>query len=79
MEPDDDQLVNSANFEQRSIVSSKDHLVGLDSWGRLNDGTLWRQIFVSGEGARYSKASEDDANFFNQIIDTFCVVPYPEH
>lgn len=79
LEPDDDVYANSANFQQRAIISSTGRWLGLDSWGHLKDGTAWRQLFVSGEGARYSKASEDDARFFNQIFDTFCFVAYPSH
>ena len=79
VDPEDDLVVNSVSVQQRPIISSEGQLVGLDSSGRLQDGTAWRQIFVSGEGARYSKASDEDATFFNQVIDSFCLIPYPAH
>jgi hypothetical protein len=75
LNPDDDQLINSVEFKQQSIVSSNGSEIGLDSWGHLHDGSAWRQIFVSGSGARYKKATPEDATFFNQILDTFCEVP----
>lgn len=79
VDPEDDLVVNSVSVQQRPIISSEGQLVGLDSSGRLQDGTAWRQIFVSGKGARYSKASDEDATFFNQVIDSFCLIPYPAH
>jgi hypothetical protein len=79
MEPEDDVFANSESFQQQAIVTADGQSLGLDSSGLLQDATAWRQFFVSGEGARYSKASEGDAGFFNKIIDTFCVILYPAH
>jgi hypothetical protein len=50
---------------------------GLDSRGEYNDTTLWRHFGVGAEGAEYYHASKRDAGFFDNIIETACLVPYP--
>ena len=52
-DPDDDLLVNSVKFEQRDVVDSSGHVLGRDGWGKLTDGTIWRQTTDGSEGSRY--------------------------
>jgi hypothetical protein len=77
-EPDDEQFVNSVDFSQRNVEASKGKSFGIDSSGRFANGRRWRQTAILGQGgARYLDAAETDANLFDRIIDSICLVPHP--
>jgi hypothetical protein len=76
-EPDDEQLVESADFTQRNLVSVRGEVLGMDSSGRLSSGLIWRHTGAFGSGAVYRNASKEEALLFNQIINSICTVPYP--
>jgi hypothetical protein len=84
--PDDEQYVESETFATRNVVippglvrGSKGGVIGTDTWGRLPNGKMWRQIAVVGEGARYRDVSPEDAALFDQIINSACWSPTPEN
>jgi hypothetical protein len=77
-EPHDKLFVESADFSQRNLRSIDGQRVGIDSWGRLHNGSRWRQSGVSGDGgAIYENASTEEAHLFDQIINSICTVPWP--
>ena len=78
LDPDDAQLVNSSRFSQRRVVHADGGFEGVDSRGQLRDGQLWRQTSVVAEGAKYQVARQQDAEVFDQIINSLCWVPYPK-
>jgi hypothetical protein len=76
--PDDDQFISSDKFAQRNAVASDGQLVGMDSWGQQRDGGIWRWTAVLGEGgSRYRNTPPEQANLFDQIVNSACEVPYP--
>lgn len=77
-QPDDQQFVDSANFSQRYLMSSKGEAIGVDSRGQLNSGLNWRQTTVMSSGAIYKDADKDSAAIFDQIINSICTVDYPQ-
>jgi hypothetical protein len=83
-QPYDDQFIDSAVFAQRSVVASpaatgsgRGGVVGMDSWGAVGDGTMWRQVSVVAEGARYENVRPENAVLFDRVINSLCFVPYP--
>lgn len=76
-EPDDQQFLKSVDFGQRVVVSGAGEFIGVDSWGQLPDRKSWRHTFVSGEGARYLSAFPQDAKLLDDIVNSLCLVPYP--
>jgi hypothetical protein len=78
MDPDDELILDSAAFAQRNVDNDKGQLVGEDSWGRLPDGTAWRQTAVMAEGgARYRNVSPEYVAIFDLVINSICDVPSP--
>jgi len=76
-EPDDEQFVSSASFSQRNLISVKNEVIGKDSSGQLNSGLKWRHTGAFGSGAVYQNATEGEAAVFDKIINSFCMVSYP--
>ena len=52
--------------------------MGTDSSGRLQTGEVWRHAFlgISGMNGAWFRAGQENAPFFNRIIDSACYVPY---
>lgn len=83
--PDDEQFVESETFASREVIMPPDLVrgsgggaIGMDTWGRLPNGKLWRQMATVGQGgARYRKVSPDNAALFDRIINSACWIPYP--
>lgn len=81
--PDDKQFIESALSGQRNVVASSDvvapggGVIGLDSWGRLPDGKMWRRMAVPGQGAVYKNARPESATLFDSVINSLCWIPYP--
>jgi len=78
-EPDKELLLNSVVKQKRKVVNAGAEEIGQDSFGRLENGKIWRHTFVGTrgmDGAQY-QAGEADAELFNQIINSACSVPVP--
>ena len=71
------QVHDSVTFRQSKVVTSNGTEIGLDSRGQKPDMTVWRHFGVQAEGAEYSSASDRAAALFDSIIETACLVPYP--
>jgi hypothetical protein len=85
--PADERFVESEVFATRNVVmppgvirGNEGGRIGLDTVGHVPDGKMWRQMAVLGEGgARYQDISPENAALFDQIINSACLIPYPEH
>jgi hypothetical protein len=85
--PEDEQYVESEVFATRTVVmppgiirGSEGGRIGLDTVGHLPDGKMWRQMAVLAKGgARYQDISPENAALFDRIINSACLIPYPEH
>lgn len=77
-DPDDQQFVDSVNFSQRNLTSTKGELIGIDSWGQLSSGLHWRHTGAFASGAIYQNADRDSAALFDQIINSICSIAYPQ-
>jgi hypothetical protein len=78
LDPDDDLFINSSSFTQRNVTNSTG-VIGRDSSGHLRSGGSWRVTAVAAGGAIYRDASPEDAALFDQVINSICQIPYPEH
>jgi len=78
-EPDDELFMGSSDFSQRNLRNADGKVFGEDGRGHLKSGGNWRHFAIFGEGgALYRDASEQDAQIFDQIIDSVCIVPGPQ-
>jgi len=64
-EPDDERFVESVDFSQRNLATSKS-VVGMDSRGRAGNGLNWRQTAAFGSGAVYRDVDRESAALFRQ-------------
>jgi hypothetical protein len=76
-EPNDQQLIASKQFSQKNVFNSSDQAIGLDTQGRAADNRLWRRMGTIGSGAKYEKASPEEAEVFDRIIGSACFMTYP--
>ena len=84
--PDDVLFFESEAFTTRDVnmpaglvPGSQGGVIGMDGWGRLPNGKMWRQMAAGAEGARYRDVSPEDAAIFDRIINSACWSPYPKH
>lgn len=75
-EPEDEQFLNSSTFSQRNLVAVGGGALGADTWGQSKNGLSWRHTGTMGSGAIYQNASKEEAQLFDQIINSICTVPY---
>jgi hypothetical protein len=68
--PPDDLLISSSEFTERSWRCEIGK--GVDLRGRLKSGERWRWISLVLGMATYRVKSEEAANSFDKIIDSFC-------
>lgn len=73
----DPARVFSSHVEQRSIFDDKGHMIGEDYWGYLNSGERWRRVRLSGWVAKYGFVKKKDAELFDQVINSVCILSAP--
>ncbi len=74
LDADDDWLLKAASFTERSITDGT-NLAGQDFRGTDREGKAWRWVGFSGYTlARYRGVPPDVAKYFDQIIESACVV-----
>jgi hypothetical protein len=76
-EPDDERFIESIDFTQRYLVSPNGEAMGKDSWGHLKNGLSWRHTGSLGSGATFRNANKEEAQLFDQIINSICTGPDP--
>jgi len=69
--PPEEWVLHAKEFTERSYRSGKAE--GADMRGRSVDGTYWRYIGRFGESVEYSGLTEEQAAFFDRIIDKACM------
>src|SRR5262245_13176576 len=67
--PPEEWILNAIEFSERSY---KDKGLFSDMRGRAKDGTYWRYVGAIGESIQYSGLTEQEAKYFDTVIDTAC-------
>ncbi len=76
--PVDPASVFSNHVEKRSIFDDKGEPIGEDDWGYLDSGERWRRIQLRGRGvAKYNFVNEKEAELFDRVISSVCLLPAP--
>ena len=78
-DPPGETIRTSASLAQTKLLSLDGHEIGLDSKGKKHDRSSWRWFGVFAEGGEYENASPEDAVLFDRILDSGCLIPYPNH
>jgi hypothetical protein len=73
-EPSNDQFLSSTRVQQRNVLNPKGQTIGLDSFGTLACGEVWRKTCIVTEGAEY-RSSPRDVMLFDRIINSACLDP----
>jgi hypothetical protein len=75
----DPARILSDHVEKRSIFDSKGHPIGEDYWGYLNSGERWRQVrlFKGGDVAKYGFVKQEEAELFDRVISSACLLSAP--
>jgi hypothetical protein len=76
-EPGRETLNTSASFTQTKLLDSKGATIGIDSRGETHEHTRWRRFTIGAEGAVYENVSAAHAALFDQIVESACLIPYP--
>lgn len=76
-DPPPDLVQKSPAYSKRELHPTDGALVGFDSFGVTTDGKHWRHTFFGIElhGFMYENATQEDAAFFDRIIDSVCIAP----
>jgi hypothetical protein len=70
--------VFSARVEKRVIFDDQRHTIGEDNWGYLSSGERWRKLHFRGRIAvGYGLVNESDAQLFDRVINSACLLPVP--
>jgi hypothetical protein len=67
--PPEEWILNAIEFSERSY---KDKGLFSDMRGLAKDGAYWRYVGAIGESIQYSGLTEQEAKYFDTIIDTAC-------
>jgi hypothetical protein len=70
----DPDLAVLNHLEKRNVLDKADHQVGEDDWGYLRTRERWRRVQFRGGTAKYRFVSRKDADLFDQVIDSVCVL-----
>jgi hypothetical protein len=74
----DRQRAASERVVKRIIFDDQGHSVGQDDWGYLEPERRWRRARFQGwVQAEYGFVNAKDANLFDEIIKSACVLPSP--
>jgi len=75
----DPARILSSRVEQRRIFDDKGEPVGEDYWGCLGSGERWRQVrlFKGGVVAKYGFVEEKEAELFDRVISSACLLHDP--
>jgi hypothetical protein len=70
-DPEDELFLNSIEFQQRNVVDPQGQELGLDSFGRMANGQVWRHTYILAQGGVYPSAPEDSA-LFDGVLNSAC-------
>jgi hypothetical protein len=77
-DPPKDLVSNSPSFSKRELHGVDGSAFGTETFGVTTDGKHWRHTFLmlkGLDGLEYAVTSQDDATFFDRIIDSLCQLP----
>ena len=65
------------HLEKRTVVDQAERPIGEDYWGYLNSGEHWRRVwfFKGGILAKYGFVRKEDAEMFDRVIESACILP----
>jgi len=77
----DPASVFAEHAEKRNVFDEKGHVIGEDSWSYLYSGERSRRVQLRGGRAvaKYDFVNERDAESFDQIIGSACLLSVPTH
>lgn len=78
-DPPGETIRTSASFTQTKLLKPDGTEIGLDSRGDKGDKSIWRWFGIGSEGGEYENASAENTALFDQILDSACLIPYPNH
>jgi len=78
-DPPGETIRASASLTQTKLLNLEGREIGLDSKGKKHDQSSWRWFGILAEGGEYESASPEDAALFDRILDSACLIPYPNH
>lgn len=79
-EPDKDIVKTSDYFSQTNLLDLDGAPIGLDTLGQKRDRTRWRHFTIPGKGgAVYTEVLISDSALFDTIIESACLVPFPQN
>lgn len=86
----DPALTFSGPVERRKILDDEGSIVGEDAWGYWGKGEFWRRFRLRGsivvrygainpgDVATYGSVHQEDAELFDQVINSVCVTAAPQ-
>ncbi|MGH9515546.1 MAG: hypothetical protein ACRD3P_07695 [Terriglobales bacterium] len=65
------------HLEKNKILDQTGRAIGEEYWGYLNSGERCRRVwlFKAGIVAKYAFVSKEDAEIFDRVIDSACLLP----
>lgn len=73
-DPPDEMFLNSVQFQQRNVVNADGEVMGLDSFGKLANGELWRHTYILAQGGVYQSPAAA-APLFDRVLNSACQIP----
>ncbi len=73
-DPPDEMFLSSVQFQQRNVVDARGEVIGLDSFGKLDSGELWRQTYILAQGGLYQSPAAA-APLFDRVLNSACQIP----
>ena len=77
-DPPDEMFLNSVQFQQRNVVNADGEVMGLDSFGKLTSGELWRHTYILAQGGVYQSPAAA-APLFDRVLNSACQIPITVH
>ncbi|MGB2663186.1 MAG: carboxypeptidase-like regulatory domain-containing protein [Candidatus Acidiferrum sp.] len=73
-DPADEMFLNSVQFQQRNVVDANGEVIGLDSFGKLASGELWRHTYILAQGGLYQSPAAATP-LFDMVLNSACQIP----
>jgi hypothetical protein len=73
-DPPDEMFLNSVQFQQRNVTDANGEVMGLDSFGKLTTGELWRHTYILAQGGLYQSPAAATP-LFDRVLNSACQIP----
>lgn len=77
-DPPDEMFLNSVQIQQRNVVDATGEVIGLDSFGKLASGELWRHTYILAQGGLYQSPAPATP-LFDRVLNSACQIPITVH